>query len=117
MKRRDPVTRRFLQYLTMRTGELLVLVRDGKTGRVITAPPEKHRWTYRRKQGIGRASKNEWQNVLEVGPDYFDMTDVLREWRFGFDDYYDVFIWNLVPNESPLLLYNVIITVCFLCHE
>ncbi|KAK4063857.1 hypothetical protein Trihar35433_8565 [Trichoderma harzianum] len=110
MKRRDPVTRRFLQYLTMRTGELLVLVRDGKTGRVITAPPEKHRWTYRRKQGIGRASKNEWQNVLEVGPDYFDMTDVLREWRFGFDDYYDVFIWNLVPNESPLLLYNVIIT-------
>ncbi|KAH0527227.1 hypothetical protein TsFJ059_002251 [Trichoderma semiorbis] len=85
MKRRDPVTRRFLQYLTMRTGELLVL-------------------------GIGRASKNEWQNVLEVGPDYFDMTDVLREWRFGFDDYYDVFIWNLVPNESPLLLCNVIIT-------
>ncbi|KAL6695704.1 hypothetical protein J3F84DRAFT_395134 [Trichoderma pleuroticola] len=110
MKRRDPVTRRFLQYLTMRTGELLVLVRDGKTGRVITAPPKKHLWTYRRKQGIGRASKNEWQNALEVGPDYFDMTDALREWRFGFDDYYDVFIWNLVPNESPLLLYNVIIT-------
>ncbi|PTB53268.1 hypothetical protein M431DRAFT_6821 [Trichoderma harzianum CBS 226.95] len=77
MKRRDPVTRRFLQYLTMRTGELLVLVRDGRTGRVITAPPQKHLWT---------------------------------EWRFGFDDYYDVFIWNLVPNESPLLLYNVIIT-------
>ncbi|PNP50352.1 hypothetical protein THARTR1_08956 [Trichoderma harzianum] len=110
MKHRDPVTRRFLQYLTMRTGELLVLVRDGKTGRVITAPPKKHLWTYRRKQGIGSASKNEWQNALEVGPDYFDMTDALREWRFGFDDYYDVFIWNLVPNESPLLLYNVIIT-------
>ncbi|KAL7931850.1 hypothetical protein V8C35DRAFT_308732 [Trichoderma chlorosporum] len=110
MKRRDPVTRRFLQYLTMRTGELLLLVRDGKTGRVITAPPDEHLWTYRRKQGIGRASKNEWQNVLEVGIDYFDMTDKLREWRFGFDDYYDVFIWDFVPGETPLRMYNVVIS-------
>ncbi|KAL7793753.1 hypothetical protein V8C37DRAFT_76190 [Trichoderma ceciliae] len=74
VKRSDPVARRFLQYLVMRTGELLVLVRDGKTSRVITALPEEHLWTYRRKQGIGRASKNEWHNVLEVGPDYFDLT-------------------------------------------
>ncbi|UKZ52655.1 hypothetical protein TrVGV298_006436 [Trichoderma virens] len=110
MKRRDPVTRRFLQYLTMRTGELLVLVRDGKNGRVITAPPDAHLWTYRRKKGIGRASKNEWQNLLEVGPDYFDMTDSLREWRFGFDDFYDVYIWDLVPDASPLRMYNVIIS-------
>ncbi|RMJ18641.1 hypothetical protein CDV36_001763 [Fusarium kuroshium] len=59
MKRNDPITRRFLQYLSMRTGELLVMVRDGKTGRVITAPPEEQLWTYRIKQGLGRASKNE----------------------------------------------------------
>ncbi|RFU76443.1 mfs allantoate [Trichoderma arundinaceum] len=110
MKRSDPVTRRFLQYLVMRTGELLVLVRDGKTGRVITAPPEEHLWTYRRKQGIGRASKNEWHNVLEVGPDYFEMTDTLREWHFGFHDYYDVFIWDFVPDQSPMEMYNVVIT-------
>ncbi|KAH0489941.1 hypothetical protein TgHK011_001430 [Trichoderma gracile] len=110
MKRGDPVTRRFLQYVTMRTGELLVLVRDGKTGRVITAPPDEHLWTYRSKSGIGRASKNEWQNVLEVGPAYFYMTDVLREWRFSFDDYYDVFIWSFVPGQSPLDMYNVVIS-------
>ncbi|KAL6855650.1 hypothetical protein J3F83DRAFT_753815 [Trichoderma novae-zelandiae] len=110
MKRRDPVTRRFLQYLTMRTGELLVLVRDGKTGRVITAPPEEHLWTYRSKSGIGRASKNEWQTVLEVGPEYFYMTDALREWRFSFYDYYDVFIWSFVPGQSPLEMYNVVIS-------
>ncbi|KAH6603838.1 mfs allantoate [Trichoderma cornu-damae] len=110
MKRSDPITRRFLQYLTMRTGELLVLVRDGKTGRVITAPPEEHLWTYRRKHGIGRASKNEWNVVLEVGPEYFDMTDTLREWRFGFHDYYDVFIWDFVPDQSPMDMYNVVIT-------
>ncbi|KAK2616618.1 hypothetical protein QQS21_000441 [Conoideocrella luteorostrata] len=75
MKRNHPVTRRFIQYLIMRSGDLLVLVRDGKTGRVITAPPEEHLWTYRKKQGIGRASKHEWVNVLEVGHEYFDMTD------------------------------------------
>ncbi|OAQ58394.2 mfs allantoate protein [Pochonia chlamydosporia 170] len=109
MKRNNPITRRFLQYLLMRAGELLVLVRDGKTGRVITAPPEEHLWTYRKKQGIGRASKNEWVNVLEVGPEYFDMTDALRKWRLGFDDYYDVFIWDFVPGQSSMVTYNVII--------
>lgn len=117
MKRSNPITRRFLQYLTMRTGEVLVLVRDGKTGRVITAPPDKHLWTYRRKHGVGRASKNEWDNVLEVGPDYFDMTDSLREWRFGFQDYYDVFIWSFVPGESPMDMYNVVITVSLVGND
>ena len=111
MKRNDPITRRFLQYLLMRTGELLIMVRDGKTGRVITAPPDKQLWTYRKKQGLGRASKNEWINFLEVGPQYFALTDLLREWRFSFDDYYDVFIWDFVPGQSYMDMYNVVITV------
>lgn len=111
MKRNDAVTRRFIQYLLMRTGEVLVLVRDGKTGRVITAPPEEQLWTYRKKQGLGRASKNEWHNVLEVGPDYFDLIELLREWRFGFDDYYDIFIWDFVPSRSSMEIYNIIIMV------
>lgn len=111
LKRNDPISRRFLQYLSMRTGELLIMVRDGKTGRVITAPPSEHLWTYRKKQGLGRASKNEWENVLEVGPKYFLMTDRLREWRFGFNDYYDVFIWDFVPGESAMDMYNIVISV------
>ncbi|KAM0351754.1 hypothetical protein ACHAPU_002266 [Fusarium lateritium] len=106
MKRNDPVTRRFIQYLLMRTGELLVMVRDGKTGRVITAPSDEQLWTYRKKQGLGRASKNEWDTVLEMGPDFMKMTDILREWRFGF---YDVFIWDFVPGESYSDMYNIII--------
>lgn len=114
MKRNDPVTRRFLQYLRMRTGELLLMVRDGKTGRVITAPPEEQLWTYRVKQGIGRASKNDWTNILNVGPDYFAMTDALREWRFSFNDYYDVFIWDFAPGQSAMETYNVVIQVCFI---
>ncbi|KAM0425389.1 hypothetical protein ACHAPT_009446 [Fusarium lateritium] len=110
MKRNDPTTRRFLQYLSMRTGELLIMVRDGKTGRVITAPPDEHLWTYRMKQGLGRASKNEWRNLLEVGPTYFGMTDMLREWRFGFHDYYDVFIWDFVPSQPSMDMYKIVIT-------
>ncbi|KAF5598826.1 major facilitator superfamily transporter [Fusarium pseudocircinatum] len=109
MKRNDPVTRRFLQYLLMRRGELLVMVRDGKTGRVITAPDDEQLWTYRKKQGLGRASKNDWFNILEVGPDFMKLTDILREWRFGFDDYYDVFIWDFVPGEPHMDLYNIVV--------
>ncbi|KAK7433000.1 hypothetical protein QQZ08_000471 [Neonectria magnoliae] len=110
MKRNDPVTQRFIQYLVMRTGEVLVLVRDGKTGRVITAPPARELWTYRKKQGLGRASKSEWENILEIGPEYFDMTDRLREWRFGFDDYYDIFVWDFVPDQAAIGMYNVVVT-------
>ncbi|KAI1206620.1 uncharacterized protein F4807DRAFT_463565 [Annulohypoxylon truncatum] len=110
MRRNDSVTRRFLQYCTMRTGELLLLVRDGKTGKIITAPEEEHLWTMRRKEGLGRASKNEWDIMLEVGPEYFDMVDILRRWRLGFEDYYEVWLWDFVPCNDPITLYNVIVT-------
>ncbi|KAI1373044.1 hypothetical protein F4677DRAFT_462599 [Hypoxylon crocopeplum] len=110
MRRNDSVTRRFLHYLTMRSGELLVLVRDGKTGKIITAPEEDNLWTLRCKEGLGRASKNEWEIALEVGPPYFDLVDILRNWRLGFEDYYDVWIWDFVPCSSPVSLYNVIIS-------
>lgn len=95
----------------MRAGELLVLVRDGKTGKIITAPEEEHLWTLRRKEGLGRASKNEWDILLEVGPEYFDMVDILRKWRLGFEDYYEVWLWDFVPCNDPILLYNIIVTV------
>ncbi|KAI0834510.1 hypothetical protein F5Y06DRAFT_156139 [Hypoxylon sp. FL0890] len=110
MRRNDSVTRRFLQYCTMRTGELLLLVRDGKTGKIITAPEEEHLWTIRHKEGLGRASKNDWEVVLEVGPDYFEMVDIVRKWRLGFDDYYEVWLWDFVPCNDAIPLYNVIVS-------
>ncbi|KAL7625951.1 hypothetical protein AAE478_002720 [Parahypoxylon ruwenzoriense] len=110
MKRNDSVTRRFLHYLTLRTSEVLVVVRDGKTGKIITAPEEDHLWTMRSKEGLGRASKNEWEILLEVGPEYFTMVDILRKWRLGFEDYYDIWIWDFVPSNEPILLYNVVVT-------
>ncbi|KAI1745252.1 hypothetical protein F4680DRAFT_401566 [Xylaria scruposa] len=110
MKRNDSVTRRFLQYCTMRTGELLVCVRDGRTGKIITAPRgEDALWTLRSKRGIGRATKNEWDVELEIGPDYFDFVEEYRNWHLGFDDYYEVWIWHFVPGQSGNLLYNTIV--------
>ncbi|KAJ8133201.1 hypothetical protein O1611_g414 [Lasiodiplodia mahajangana] len=110
MKRDDSVTRRFLQYCSMRTSEVLLAVRDGRTGKIVTAPrKEDALWTLRSKRGIGRASKNEWDIELEIGQDYFDFVDQYRNWHLGFDDYYEVWIWHFVPGQSGTLLYNVIV--------
>lgn len=95
----------------MRSGEMLLLVRDGKTGKIITAPPKEQLWTIRHKQGLGRASKNEWETVLEVGPAYFQMVDILRQWRLGFEDYYEVWLWDFVPCNDAIPLYNYLATV------
>ncbi|RYP36854.1 hypothetical protein DL767_003244 [Monosporascus sp. MG133] len=109
MKRNDSVTRRFIQYCTMRTGDILILVRDGRTGKIATSPTNDELWTFREKHGLGRASKKEWDSVLEVGRMYFCMVDILRKWRLGFDDYYDVWIWDFVPGRQPMKLYGDIV--------
>ncbi|KEY74666.1 hypothetical protein S7711_08432 [Stachybotrys chartarum IBT 7711] len=54
-------------------------------------PPLRPALDLSRQKGLGRASKNEWVSILEVGPAYFAMTDKLRKRKFDFD-YYDVFI-------------------------
>ena len=113
MKRNDSVTRRFLQYISMRPGDLLLLVRDGRTGTIVTAPrDEDTHWTLRSKQGLGRASKNEWEVHLEIGPEYFDFVERNRNWHLGFDDFYEVWIWHFVPGQSGQMLYNVVVEVC-----
>ncbi|KAI8946385.1 hypothetical protein F4801DRAFT_564907 [Xylaria longipes] len=110
MKRNDSATRRFLQYCSMRTGEVLLAVRDGRTGKIITAPRSKDAlWTLRSKRGIGRAAKKEWDVELEIGPEYFEFVEQYRNWHLGFDDYYEVWIWHFVPGQSGVLLYNSIV--------
>ncbi|KAK6075005.1 hypothetical protein SCUP234_08004 [Seiridium cupressi] len=110
MKRNGPVTPRFLQYCLMRAGDMLVLVREGKTGKVLTCPNEEHLFSYRVKQGLGRASKNEYEDILNIGPEYFAVADRLRRWRFGFDDYYDVWLWGYAPGRERIDTYNLLIS-------
>jgi hypothetical protein len=104
IKRDDPVSRRFIQYLAMETWELRALVRDAKTGRVLISPPEEELWLVREKSGWGRASRNEYDVVGEVGPAFFEQMDQSRKWHFGFVEYYDVYIWDSSPGRSFFIL-------------
>ena len=72
IKRNDPVSRRFLQYLSMQTNNVLVLIRDAKTSKFLRKPPDEEMWLSRHKAGIGRASKNEWTVTKEVGLPFFE---------------------------------------------
>ncbi|KAL1603395.1 hypothetical protein SLS59_004492 [Nothophoma quercina] len=104
IKRDDPVSRRFIQYLAMESWELRALVRDAKTGRVLISPPEDELWLLREKSGWGRASRNEFENIGEVGPAFFEAMDKSRKWHLGFEEFYDVYIWDSSPGRSFFIL-------------
>jgi hypothetical protein len=72
IKRDDPVSRRFIQYLSNETWEIRALVRDRKTGRIVVQPPKKELWLLREKSGWGRATRNEFNIIGEIGPDFFE---------------------------------------------
>ncbi|XPS80532.1 hypothetical protein M3J09_012484 [Ascochyta lentis] len=104
IKRDDPVSRRFIQYLAMESWEMRALVRDAKTGRVLISPPEDELWLLREKSGWGRASRNEYEVQGEVGPVFFEAMDKSRKWHFGFEEFYDVYIWDSSPGRSFFVL-------------
>ncbi|KAF1978912.1 hypothetical protein BU23DRAFT_595428 [Bimuria novae-zelandiae CBS 107.79] len=104
IKMDDAVSRRFIQYLSMETWNVRALVRDRKTGRVLIQPPEEELWLLREKAGWGRAIKNEFEVLLEVGPEFFKTVENARKWHFGFDEYYDVYIWDAAPGSSYFVL-------------
>ncbi|KAK4167641.1 hypothetical protein QBC43DRAFT_311164 [Cladorrhinum sp. PSN259] len=115
MKRNDPVTRRFIQYALMRPGEYLILVRDGKTGRIIVAPDERHRWIARSRAGVGakaghpsREDDDGWNTEFEVDSYFFELAEEQRSWDFSFTAYYEIYIWDFVPGTSPQKLYQFI---------
>lgn len=48
VKRNDPGMRRFLQYLAMHTW-VVVVIRDAKTGKIVTQTPKNQMWLNREK--------------------------------------------------------------------
>jgi hypothetical protein len=114
IKRNDPVSRRFIQYLHMQSHRLLMLVRDAETGRILVKPPEEERWLIRVKSGIGRAAKGEWNIIKKVGPQFFEEMDNYRKWNFGFKEYYDIILWDLPIGESFPAIYNAVQEVSLL---
>ncbi|KAF7909232.1 hypothetical protein EAE99_011447 [Botrytis elliptica] len=108
IKRNDPSSRRFIQYLSMQSHRLVLLVRDAESGKLLVKPPEEERWLWREKSGLGRAVKNVWNVMKRIGPEFFEEMDRHREWNFSFNDYYDVYVWDLEPGESLAPLYNTV---------
>lgn len=108
IKRDDPASRRLVQYLSMQSHRLVVLVRDAENGRLLIKPPEDERWLYRQRIGLGRASKNEWTILKSVGPEFFEETDRYRRWYFSFKEYYDVYVWDLMAGEPYAALHNCV---------
>ncbi|KAL1606580.1 hypothetical protein SLS60_003985 [Paraconiothyrium brasiliense] len=104
IKRDDAVSRRFIQYLSMETWEIRALVRDRKTGKILVRPPEEEFWLLREKAGWGRASKNEYENTIEIGPEFFETVENSRKWHFGFEEYYDVYVWDAEPGKPYFVL-------------
>lgn len=108
IKRDDQASRRFIQYLSMQTHRLVLLVRDAESGKLLVKPPEEERWLWREKSGLGRAVKNVWNVLKRIGPEFFEEMDRHREWNFSFKDYYDIYVWDLEPGESLAGLYNTV---------
>ena len=108
MRRHDPVTRRFIQYLSMMSSAVLVLARDSKDGKILLQPPEEQCWLKRVKSGVGRAAKNEFKILQAVGKEFFEEMDAKRTWSLSFDDHYDVYVWALEAGENFHVFCNVV---------
>lgn len=78
IKRNDAASRRLIQYLSMMTFELVILVRDAKSGKILVKPPKEERWLVREKIGLGRASKNEYEELVKVDAKFFEIMDKQR---------------------------------------
>jgi hypothetical protein len=103
----------------MATANVIVLVRDAKTGHIVVTPPKEQLWLVREKIGYGRASKNDYHVLSEVGTKFFEEMDHFRRWHFGFADYYDVYVWDAEAGTDFAHLYNqlqqVSSVLCYRC--
>ena len=117
MKRNSPVSRRFIQYIALQSNNMVLLVRDVMTGNLVVRPPDEETWLLRDKVGYGRAAKNDWSTIKEVGPVLFEEMDQHRKWHFGFKEYYDVIIWDLDPGHGFHELYNTVQTTLIKAHR
>ncbi|KAF2668737.1 hypothetical protein BT63DRAFT_284063 [Microthyrium microscopicum] len=110
MKRHDPVTRRFLQYVVMASNAMGVLVRDGKSGEIITKSNDN--WLVRVPNPY-RSSEAPWKFLKEVDSKFFEEMEAHRKWHFGFEDYYDVYLWDRRPGLTFINLYDEVQRLAF----
>jgi hypothetical protein len=96
LKRSDPVSRRLIQYLAMQAQDLLLLVRDGKTGRFLIRPHDEECWLARNSSILEGIDDDEpdWRVTKSVGEDLLAHSagKNVRDWQFGFTDYDDIIV-------------------------
>lgn len=95
----------------MQTHRVLLLVRDGKTGRILVSPLEDELWLVRQKAGLGRAIKHEWNVQKKVGTMFFEEMETSRKWSLGFKDYFDIIVWDLEPGDFFANVYQTVTEV------
>lgn len=67
------------------------------------SPPKNEVWLTRIKSGVGRASEDDWTVLRPVDEDFFQKMEDCREWCFGFNEYYDLYMWESGPWPTFLL--------------
>jgi hypothetical protein len=119
IKRNDPISRRLVQYLAMQAGHIELLVRDAKTGKILVEPLEEHRWLVRGKGGYSRAARSEWIVYKSVGEDMFEQISgkKMRDWHFGFNDYYDIIVWDSAPGQPFVSMYGRLHAMLIKAHR
>jgi hypothetical protein len=109
MNRNDPVSRRFIKYISLCTSQVCVSARDAKTGKYLTRAPTKQCWLVRTKEGKGNPKGKKWIIHERVNQAYLEhFLNWGRKFRFGFQDCYEVHIWSLLPGRAVDDLYPII---------
>lgn len=114
IKRNDPISRRFIQYVSMQTSRMFILARDGKTGEIISSPDKEEIWLSRILIGLSRNPEDaNIQTLRFVGEQFFEEMDKLRSFHLGFADFSDIYIWSADPSVHWQLLHASILEVNF----
>lgn len=69
MKRNVPVTRRFIQHALMRRGEIVIMVRDGRTNKILAGPDPRQLWIKRTKEGKIKDLRQKIDEWITDGPE------------------------------------------------
>lgn len=100
MSRDDPRVYRFIEILKTHRSELIVYIKDCKTGHVLVDPPVDERWIIRDKIGAGRLHRGKWTIRHPFDKVFKATLERERLWQ-SFRDCLDVVIWDRLPARPP----------------
>lgn len=100
MSRDDPRVKRFISLVQTHTAELIVYIRDCKTGEMIVEPPEEEKWIIRDKMGAGRLHRGKWTIRQPFDRTFKANLERDRLWK-SFRDCLDVVVWDRLPARPP----------------